>query len=247
MLDVGQGDSIFISLPNNKGNILIDTGGYNYETTYSLATKKIIPYLKSIGIKKLDYLIESHGDKDHMGESINLIKNFKVDKVIFNNGEYNDLEQELIEVLEEKDIKYYKGLKELNISNNKFEFLNTGLYDNENDNSNVIYFSYNDYKFLFMGDSSVIREQDILDKYNLSNIDFLKVGHHGSNTSSGKEFINSIKPKYSIISVGVNNRYGHPKDSVLETLANSKIYRTDYDGSIEIKINKSGYKIRTYS
>ena len=98
---------------------------------------------------------------------------------------------------------------------------------------------------MFMGDASSATEKEIINKYNLPNIDVLKVGHHGSNTSSSKEFIDSVNPKYSIISVGKNNRYNHPKDSVLETLSNSKIYRTDIDGSIEIKINKNGYKIKT--
>ena len=97
-----------------------------------------------------------------------------------------------------------------------------------------------------MGDAEVNKENDILKKYNLYNIDILKVGHHGSNTSSSKYFIDKINPKYSIISVGKNNRYGHPKEEVLEILKNSKIYRTDLDGSIEIKLNKNGYKIRTY-
>ena len=98
-----------------------------------------------------------------------------------------------------------------------------------------------------MGDAGTIKEKDILDKYNLKDIDFLKVGHHGSNTSSSKYFIDSVNPKYSLISVGKNNRYGHPKESVLDTLSNSKIYRTDLDRSIEIKLNKKGYKIRTCS
>ena len=180
-----------------------------------------------------------------MGEAINLVNNFKVKKVIFNCGEFNDLEKELIKILDKKKIKYYSCIKELNIDNYKLQFLNTKEYDNENDNSSVIYFNYNNYKFLFMGDAGTQREKDILEKYNLSNIDFLKVGHHGSNTSSSEEFINSINPKYSLISVGKNNRYGHPKESVLDTLSNSKIHRTDLDGSIEIKLNKSGYKIRT--
>lgn len=95
-----------------------------------------------------------------------------------------------------------------------------------------------------MGDAGVEKEKDILDKYNISDIDVLKVGHHGSKTSSSEKFINSINPKYSLISVGKNNRYGHPKESVLDTLSNSKIYRTDIDGSIEIKLNKNGYKFR---
>ena len=145
-------------------------------------------------------LISLHGDFDHMGEAINLVENFKVEKVIFNCGPYNDLEQELIKVLDKKKIKYYSCIKELNIDNNKLYFLQTKEYDNENDNSNVIYTELNGYKFMFMGDTSTITEKEILSKYNLPKIDVLKVGHHGSRTSSSKEFINDINPKYSIIS-----------------------------------------------
>ena len=180
-----------------------------------------------------------------MGEAINLINEFKVDKVIFNCGIHNNLEKELISVLDKKKIKYYSCIKELSIDNNKLYFLQTKEYNNENDNSNVIYTEFNNYKFLFMGDAGTDKEKDILEKYYLKNIDFLKVGHHGSTTSSSEEFINSINPKYSLISVGKNNRYGHPKEAILNTLKNSKIYRTDLDGSVEIKLNKNVYKIRT--
>ena len=96
-----------------------------------------------------------------------------------------------------------------------------------------------------MGDAGVEKEKDILEKYNLSNIDVLKVGHHGSKTSSGKEFINEISPKYSIISVGKNNRYGHPNKEVLNVLEDSKIYRTDEDGSIMFKIKNNKLQIET--
>ena len=182
-----------------------------------------------------------------MGEAINLVNNFKVEKVIFNCGEFNDLESELIKVLDKKKIKYYSCIKELNIDKNKLYFLQTKEYDNENDNSNVIYTDLNGYKFLFMGDASNTTEKEILDRYNLSNIDVLKVGHHGSKTSSGKEFIDEINPKYSIISVGKNNRYGHPNKEVLENLEQSKIYRTDQDGSIMFKIKNNKLKIETCS
>ncbi|MEF2690839.1 MAG: ComEC/Rec2 family competence protein, partial [Bacilli bacterium] len=255
-IDVSQGDSTLISLPYNKGNILIDTGGiinYDKETwkiknnSFSLATDKIIPYLKSKGIKKLDYLIVTHGDYDHMGEAVNLVNNFKVEQIVFNCGEFNDLEKELIKVLEKKKIKYYSCIKELNIDNSKLYFLQTKEYDNENDNSNVIYTELNGYKFIFMGDAGVDKEKDILDKYNLSNVDVLKVGHHGSKTSSSKEFIDEINPKYGVISVGKNNRYGHPNKEVLNNLYNSKIYRTDQDGSIMFKIKKDKLQIETCS
>lgn len=255
-IDVSQGDSIFIKYPYNKANILIDTGGivsFNEESwkerkkEYSIAQNNTIPYFKSLGISQLDILILTHGDYDHMGEAINLVNNFKVEKVIFNCGEFNDLEQELIKVLNKKKIPYYSCIKELNIDNNKLYFLNNDIYDNENDNSNVIYTKFNNYKFLFMGDAGIEVEEDILEKYNLKNIDVLKVGHHGSKTSSSKEFIDSINPKYSIISVGKNNRYNHPNNSVLKNLDDSKIYRTDQDGSVMFKINKDKLNIETYA
>ena len=242
MLDVKQGDSIFLKLENKS--ILIDTGGY-YNS--NIIDNRTIPYLKSIGISKLNYLILTHGDYDHMGEAINLINNFKVDKVIFNCGEYNDLEKELIKVLEKKNIKYYSCIKKLNIDNNKLYFLQTKEYDNENDNSNAIYTEPNGYKFMFMGDAGVDKEKDILDKYNISDIDVLKVGHHGSSTSSSKYFIDTIKPKYGLISVGKNNKYNHPNKEVLNNLYNSKIYRTDQDGSIMFKIKNNKLKIETCS
>ena len=180
-----------------------------------------------------------------MGEAINLVNNFKVDKVIFNCGPYNDLEKELIKVLDKKKIKYYSCIKELNIDNNKLYFLQTKEYDNENDNSNVIYTELNGYKFMFMGDASTNTEKEILNKYNLLDIDVLKAGHHGSRTSSGKEFINEVNPKYSIISVGKNNRYGHPNKEVLDNLQSSIIYRTDIDGSIMFKIKNNKIQIET--
>ena len=233
--DVNQGDSTVIVSPHKSKVIMIDTGGIiNYQKESWKKSNKnykvsnnVIKYLKSIGITKIDYLILTHGDYDHMGDGVNLVNNYKVKNVVFNCGEYNDLEKELIKVLDKKKIKYYSCIKELDININKLYFLNTKEYDNENDNSNVIYSELNGYKFMFMGDAGVEKEKDILDKYNISDIDVLKVGHHGSKTSSDKKFIDEIKPKYSIISVGKNNRYGHPNKEVLNNLRDSKIYRTD--------------------
>ena len=182
-----------------------------------------------------------------MGEAINLVENFKVKNVIFNCGEYNELEKELIKVLDKKKIKYYSCIRELNIDNNKLHFLQTKEYDNENDNSSIIYTQLNNHKFLFMGDAGIKVEEDILEKFNLQDIEVLKVGHHGSKTSSGKEFIDEVNPKYSIISAGKNNRYGHPNKEVLDNLEKSKIYRTDEDGSIMFKIKNNKLKINTCS
>ena len=240
-LDVGQGDSSLIYSKHKV--ILIDTGG-NDNIKVSDNT---IKFLKSTGKSKINYLVLTHGDYDHMGEAMNLVENFKVEKVIFNCGEFNDLEKDLIKVLDKKKIPYYSCIKELNIDNSKLHFLQTKEYDNENDNSNVIYTKLDGYKFMFMGDASSTTEEEILEKYNLPDIDVLKVGHHGSKTSSDKKFIDEIKPKYSIISVGKNNRYGHPNKEALDNLKDSKIYRTDKYGSIIFKIKNNKLKIETCS
>ena len=123
--------------------------------------------------------------------------------------------------------------------------MNAKVYDNENDNSSVIYVTFNNKKFLFMCDASVEVEKDLIEKYNLQNIDVLKVGHHGSKTSSSKDFINELNPKYSFISVGKNNFYGHPNKEVLGILENSEMYRADQDGSIMFKMKKNRLQIKT--
>lgn len=137
-----------------------------------------------------------------MGEAINLVNNFKVEKLILNCGEFNELEQDLINILNNKKIPYYSCIKELNLDENKLYFLNNTLYDNENDNSSVIYTELNNHKLLFTGDAGIEVEQDLIVKYNLQDIDVLKVGHHGSRTSSSKLFIDEINPKHSTISLG---------------------------------------------
>jgi len=248
-IDVGQGDLTFLTV-NDTIN-LIDTGGVVMQSDSkdmsNIVKNKTIPYLKSLGIRKIDNLILTHGDYDHMGESIYLVNNFKVGKVIFNNGEYNKLELDLIKILEKKKIPYYKNMKVLDLNGDKLHFINNELYDNENDNSIVIYAKINNYKILLMGDAGVEVEEKILEKYSLKEIDILKVGHHGSNTSSSKVFIDSISPKYSIISAGRDNKFGHPTSEVLNTLSHSTIYRTDIDGSITFNIKSNKLKIETCS
>ena len=242
-IDVGQGDSVLIH--KNKTNILIDTGG-SLTTHGTITNNTLLPILKSSGINKLDAIIITHGDADHMGEAMDLINKFKVKKVIFNCGEFNNLEKKFIKLLDSKKIKYYICINELNLKDIKILFLNNNDYGNENDNSNVLYTELNNHKFLFMGDAGIDVELDLIEKYNLKDIDVLKIGHHGSKTSSSKKFINEINNKYSIISVGRNNKYNHPNKEVLNNLKETKIYRTDEEGSIVLKIKNNKMKIETY-
>lgn len=244
-LDVGQGDSTALISPHNKNVILIDTGG-KINSSYKVSDNTI-KFLKSKGISKIDYLILTHGDYDHVGDAINIINKIKVKHVIFNNDSYKNIESDIIKVLKSKKINHTKENKSVLFGNTRLLFLHHNLYEDENNNSIINYLNIYNNQFLFMGDASLDREQELIKKYNLTNIDFLKVGHHGSKTSSSDYFINIIKPKYSIISVGLNNKYNHPSKETLNNLKNTIIYRTDYDGTIKVKINKKKLKITNYS
>ena len=235
MFEVGEADCHLIKYPYNKNTILIDTGKNEYKIK-----NEVIPYLKSIGIKKIDYLIITHGDLDHIGGSITLINNFQVKNVILNKGTFTDIEKELIKNLNKKKIPYQININKINLSNHTIYLLNNTKYNNENDNSIVTYFTYQKYKFLYMGDASITTEDNLLENYNLNNISILKVGHHGSNTSSSKDFISQINPSISLISVGKNNIYHHPNKEVINNLSKSRIYRTDINNMVKLTINSKG-------
>lgn len=241
-IDVGQGDSILVVTPHLNKTILIDTGGivsFNENYKSNIVKNKTIPFFRRIGINKVDYLFLTHGDYDHAGEANELLSNFCVKKVFINKGNINNIEKKI-------NNKEVLMLKNFVIDNIKVNSLNNNVFNNENDNSTVLLFNIYDYKFLFMGDASIKTEEYLLNNYILPNVDILKVGHHGSYTSTSTDFINVIKPKYSVISVGENNIYKHPNKSVLDILDNTKLFRTDVDGTIEVKISKKGYKIKTY-
>lgn len=235
MFEVGEADCHLIKYPYNKNTILIDTGKNEYKIK-----NEVIPYLKSIGIKKIDYSIITHGDEDHIGGSITLINNFQVKNVILNKGTFTDLEKELIKNLNKKKIPYQININKINLSNHTIYLLNNTKYNNENDNSIITYFTYQKYKFLYMGDASITTEDNLLENYNLNNISILKVGHHGSNTSSSKDFISQINSSISLISVGKNNIYHHPNKEVINNLSKSRIYRTDINNMVKLTINSKG-------
>lgn len=241
-IDVGQGDSILVVTPHLNKTILIDTGGivsFNENYKSNIVKNKTISFFRRIGINKVDYLFLTHGDYDHAGEANELLSNFCVKKVFINKGNINNIEKKI-------NNKEVLRLKNFVIDNIKVNSLNNNVFNNENDDSTILLFNIYDYKFLFMGDASIKTEEYLLNNYILPNVDILKVGHHGSYTSTSTDFINVIKPKYSVISVGENNMYKHPNKSVLDILDNTKLFRTDVDGTIEVKISKKGYKIKTY-
>lgn len=241
MIDVGQGDSSLIVL--NKSVTLIDTGGYlSYDGEYTslVARNKIIPYLKSVGIKKIDNLILTHGDNDHMGDSIYLVENFKVNNIFLNSNEFNNLELKLIKIAQKRKIKV-KILRQndkIKIDNYYLESLNKNFAD-ENDSSIVLYTKINKYSILLLGDIGKSVEKYILNEYRLANISILKLAHHGSKTSSDFKFLNIINPNIALISVGINNKFNHPSIDTIKSLDNLKInyLKTSEYGSIKINLN----------
>lgn len=240
-LDVNQGDSSLLISPHKEETILIDTGG-KINSSYKVSNNTI-KFLKSKGITKIDYMILTHGDYDHIADAINILNKIKVKNVTFNCGQINELEQQIINELKVRKVKYHKCINNITTKNFKLNFLNTGSYEDENNSSSVIYTKVKSKKILLMADAEEQKEQDILKKYKIKNIDILKIGHHGSKTSSSTKFIEQIKPKYSIISVGKNNSYGHPNINVLNNLKKSKIYRTDESGTITLKITNNNLLI----
>ncbi len=241
-LDVGQGDCAII---NYKGEtVMIDTGGkvsfkeesWKKKKQYAMG-KSILTYLKSKGITHLDYLILTHGDQDHLGEAEYLLKHFQVKNVILNKGEWNAAEKRIAK--KAKIVTSYRGKIPLT-------FLDTGiLYDNENDNSLLIHLRSDAYQFLFMGDASCKVEEDLIQKVNLK-IDVLKLGHHGSKTSTGEVLLKSIEPKLAIISSGRNNRFKHPHQETLDILKKASVpyLNTQEMGSIEFIIKGTHLKKR---
>lgn len=238
-IDVGQGDSILIRLIGN--DILVDTGGVlKYETEFEKANEfdiggdLLLPYFKSKGIDNIDYLFITHGDADHIGGAFELAKNMKI-KTIFLNGNINHLEEKLLKynhkILKKGDI--------LNISNINFHVLNPMYDTNENDSSIVLYFNINGYNILLTGDASKSIEEAMIKEHDID-VDILKLGHHGSKTSTSETLISKTKPKYGIISVGENNRFKHPNKEVLDILNkyDVEIFRTDIDGSIRFVFDK---------
>ena len=234
-LDVGQGDSTLFISPYKKEIMLIDTGG-SYGSDYHVSDNVIL-FLKSLGISKIDLLIISHGDADHGREALNYLEKYTVKNIILNKNKLNNLENTIKKkghIVNNYTIKYFN-----------YHNINDYLSDDENYSSIITNIKIKNYQFLLMGDAPQEIENKLIHDYYLK-ADFLKVGHHGSKTSSSKIFIDEVNPKYAIISVGQNNRYNHPNNETLINLIGRKVYRTDQDGSIMVKITNNNLKIVTY-
>ena len=207
IIDVGQGDS---ALLYSKGEaLLIDTGGNIYSED-SVAKYKIIPLLKSLGIKKLKFALLTHGDYDHIGDIFYLNNNFKIEKIKINLGSKKEIEKEI-----SKWQKTSKSKQDKLISLGNFKIIELNkAWQEENTSSSIYYVMHKNLNILFLGDATKISEKYIVKNYNLKP-DIIKLAHHGSNTSTSTKLLKELSPKLTIISVGKNNRYNHPSKEVL--------------------------------
>lgn len=254
-VDVGQGDSTCIVTPKNKV-VLIDGGGSNKDENYDIGKQILLPYLLDKKINKIDYCIVSHFDSDHCGGLMYILKNLKVKNIIIGN-QYEEYEnyKEFIKIAKDKkiNIRVVEAGEKITIEKNLYIDVlwpinreKMVIQNAINNNSLVFKLRYINFSMLFTGDIEEIAEKEILDKYK-ENTEFLKstilkVAHHGSKTSSTKEFINIVKPKYAVIGVGKDNKFGHPSNVTIENLKtiNTEIYRTDEMGEISINVNIKG-------
>lgn len=247
-IDVGQGDSILIK--GQGGNYLMDTGGSLFETN-KIGEYITLPYLEKHGIKDLEAVIITHFDEDHSQGLTALLGEIDIknvyasnlpigNKIIAQIKEYNIP----IKILSKGDIIYLDKNTKLSII---WPDRTDSTEYSQNNLSLVSLMTYKNYRLLFTGDMEKEVENIINDGY-IGNVDILKVGHHGSKTSSTEGFLRNTRPKYSVISLGRDNFYGHPNDEVVERLEGigSTIYRTDEDGMIRVILNDDSMEIIPY-
>ena len=239
--DVGQADSILIR--ENDNNILIDAG--NNEDG-----EKLVNYLKNdLNIEKFNMVVGTHPHEDHIGGLDNVIDSFDIDTILMPNATSTSKTFEnVLDSIEKKDYKITvpKNNEEFNYNNINIKVLYTGTDEKDlNNTSIVLKLTYQNNKFLFMGDATSKVEKKLLNEDIKS--DVLKIGHHGSEYSTTKNFLDKVNPQYAIIEVGKNNTYKHPKEITLDKLnkKNIKIYRTDIDGTIKVVSDGNNLKFET--
>lgn len=230
-IDVGQGDSILVT--SKDGNMLIDTSEQE-------AREDLDAYLKAAGVEKLKYLVLTHPDADHIGNADYIVENYDVENVVMTDHVATTKTYErLLDAIEERNVNVIvpKPGYEFSIGALKNTVIApTEKYDDPNEMSIVIKAVYGSTSVMLTGDAETESESDICRYWEADALkcDILKVGHHGSSSSTTEDFLKAVSPKIAIISCGEGNKYGHPHSEITDRLAeaNVKVYRTDVDGSI---------------
>lgn len=241
-LDVGQGDSIFIELPNSQ-TMLIDAGE-NYHG------EGIINYIKNCGYSKIDYLVATHPHSDHIGSMAYIVRNFEIGEIYMPKVSITTATYEnLLNSISKKGLKIKSAAAGMNIT--YFDDFTADIIapeeideKNLNNSSIVIKMTFGNKSFLFMGDAEKSEINSITADVSA---DVLKVGHHGSRTSTTADFLERVQPSIAVISCGIDNDYGHPHESTLKFLndINCEIYRTDKDKTITVTTDGNTLNVQT--
>jgi len=243
-LDIGQGDSILIKTPGYK-YVLVD-GGEDQEVIYELG--EIIPFWH----KKIDIVIGTHSDCDHIGGIKFVLKKYLVNEVLLNyKGDEDKNVKEIVNLCKEMNININEIYEKsrIYIENMELDIMwpkKREIYDNDNQKSIVITGNIFDKKFLLTGDIEEEQENEIINGKGLGEVEILKISHHGSKTATGKEILQKGGIKYAIISCGLENRFNHPAKETIERLEEDKIeiFRTDINGRIEFLLFEDKMKIK---
>jgi competence protein ComEC len=249
-LNIGQGDALLIKTPNNYYG-LIDAGKGN---SILEELSKTLPFAK----RQLDFIIATHHDADHVEGLIEVLQRYDIKALFINKStESKPLTKELLRIIKDQNIQTYSlnSTNDFEIDNVKFDVVwPISQRENseklvENDNSISMIISYKDLDIYSAGDLSTEYEIESVQTYEEIDIDILKASHHGSKTSSGIDFLTTIKPEFTIISVGMNNSYGHPNQEILENMLNinSKVFRTDINGRVKVKYEDGIEIVTDYS
>ncbi|MED1600129.1 ComEC/Rec2 family competence protein [Alkalihalophilus marmarensis] len=246
-IDVGQGDAILVKLPNGE-HMLVDAGDNHYGET-------VVNYIQNQNIASLDYVVGTHPHADHIGGLDDVINRFLIGEVYLPNATATtQTYYDVLTAIDQKGLSITRAREGLTLLNTTVDGKNLSIsmiapirdsYSNINDYSAVIRIVYGSTSFLLTGDAEHLSENDMLSSNAPLASSILKVGHHGSSTSTTASFLDRVNPSAAIISVGANNRYGHPNQSTIDRLQarGISIYRTDLNGSIVFTTSGSGWLV----
>ena len=238
-IDVGQADSILV---RNQDKVMLIDAGTNE------AGETVVNYLKNLGITKIDYLIGTHPHEDHIGGLDDVINNFDIGQIYMPKIETTTKTfEDVLDAIENKNLTITASNKgdKIELGQAVGEFMTEPILDKDNLNvsSLVLRLEFGNTSYLFMGDAEEENEETI----RWPKTDVLKVGHHGSSTSSSESFLEQVEPQYAIIMAGKDNSYGLPTQETIDKLNNrgSEIYRTDEDGTIQMTSDGNTIEIKT--
>ncbi|WP_249871040.1 DNA internalization-related competence protein ComEC/Rec2 [Oceanobacillus saliphilus] len=253
MFDIGQGDAFLIELPYRKGVLMIDAGARfsfeDMEATEKVYQQILKPYFYSRGIRRLDALILTHDDLDHVGSVPFIMKDLAVDEIIITEYFDDTFLRELAGENSPTEITRVGRNDYFEVGNHGFYVLAPHVeHMSANENSLVLYTELGGESWLFTGDIGKNEEKELLETYPNLSLYVLKVAHHGSNTSTDKFFLEKTNPKFALISVGESNSYGHPAMEVVQTLKEEEtiILRTDRNGAVQYLFNEHGGTFYTH-